>query len=80
MTNIHGVQKAVLGEKKFPMSSKTMLNDDYCFLSNLNLMGAGVVKTYYFQSPRVNVTEIIPMWSIMATPEKNQTALDLDSG
>lgn len=70
MTNIQGVQKSGLEEKKFPMSSKTMLNEDYSFLSNLNLMGAGVVKAYYFQSLRVDVTEIIPMWSIMATPEK----------
>lgn len=77
MTNIQGVQKAGLKKKKFPISSKTMHNDDSCFLFNLNLMGAGVVKTHCFQS--LNVTEIIPMWSLMATPV-NQAGLDVNSG
>lgn len=57
--NIQDVQKAGLEKKKFPMSSKIMHSDDYCFLFNADLMGAGVVTTRCFQS--LNVTEITPM-------------------
>lgn len=56
------------------MSSKTVHSDD---LFKLDLMGAGVVKTHWFQS--LNVTEIIPMWSLLAT-SVNEAGLDLDSG